>query len=190
MATQTAAYAPRLKRQYAEMISKELLKELGVNNINEVPRIEKVVINIGLGKAKDEKKLIEVGANTLSKITGQKPVATVAKRSIASFKLREGSRIGLKVTLRSDRMYEFVDRLINIVLPRLRDFHGVSGRSFDKQGNYNLGFGDQSVFPELSFEETSIAHGMQVTFIIRAKKPEHSRALLEKLGLPFAKEEK
>ena len=183
-------YESRLKSHYRDKLAGELLKELKLNNINEVPKLEKIIVNIGLGKAKDEKKLLEVGANTIRKITGQQPVETTAKQSIASFKLREGSKIGLKVTLRDERMYEFADRVINIVLPRLRDFHGVSGRSFDKQGNYNLGFTDQSVFPELTFEDTSTPHGLQIVFVVRSKKPDHSRLLLEKLGLPFAKEER
>jgi large subunit ribosomal protein L5 len=126
-------------------------------------------------------------ANTISKITGQQPIQTTARKSIASFKLREGNKIGLKVTLRGEKMYEFADRVINIVLPRLRDFHGVSAKAFDKQGNYSLGFTDQSVFPELSYEETATPHGMQLIFVINAKSPEHSRALLEAFGLPFQK---
>jgi large subunit ribosomal protein L5 len=133
---------------------------------------------------------MEVATNTLRKITGQHPVETVAKNSIAGFKLREGNKIGLKVTLRGDKMYEFADRLINVVLPRLRDFHGVSLKAFDRQGNYSLGLTDQSVFPELSFEETTTAHGLQVVFVINAKEPAHARPLLEKLGMPFEKENK
>jgi large subunit ribosomal protein L5 len=164
------------------------MSELGLKNINEVPKIEKVVLNIGLGRAKDDKKLLEVGANTLRKITGQQPVETVAKQSIASFKLREGNKIGLKVTLRDDRMYEFMDRFINIVLPRLRDFHGTSVKSFDKSGNYSIGISDQSVFPELTFEDTTTVHGLQVIFVIvSAKSSEQSMALLTKFGMPFEK---
>jgi large subunit ribosomal protein L5 len=126
----------------------------------------------------------------LRKITGQQPVETVAKNSIAGFKLREGNKIGLKVTLRADKMYEFMDRVINIVIPRLRDFHGVNPKAFDGQGNFAIGFTDQSVFPELSFEETTTAHGLQVIFVIRAQEKAHARALLEKFGLPFEKEDK
>lgn len=180
-----AKYEARLKRLYLDKYSKELKTELKLDNVFEVPRIEKIVVSAGLGRAKDEKRLMEVGANTLRKITGQQPVETAARKSIASFKLREGNKIGIKVTLRGERMYEFADRFINIVLPRLRDFHGVSSRSFDKQGNYSIGLTDQSVFPELSFEETSTSHGLQVIFNIKAKNPEHARALLEKFGLPF-----
>jgi large subunit ribosomal protein L5 len=180
-------YTPRLKTLYRESIRPELQKELGLANVNEVPLLEKIVINVGLGRAKDDKKLLEVAESTISKITGQKPVSTMARKSIASFKLREGNRIGMKVTLRDSRMYEFADRLINIVLPRLRDFHGVSAKAFDKQGNYAIGLTDQSVFPELTFEETSTAHGLQVVFVVKAKDPAQARALLEKFGLPFEK---
>ncbi len=133
---------------------------------------------------------MEVATNTLRKITGQHPVETLAKNSIAGFKLREGNKVGLKVTLRGDRMYEFTDRIITLVLPRLRDFHGVKASAFDGQGNYSLGFVDQSVFPELSFEETTTPHGLQVVFVINGKSKEHSRALLEKFGMPFEKEHK
>ncbi len=180
----------RLRIQYNTAIAKELQQELKLKNIHQVPKLEKVVINVGLGKAKDDKKVLETAANTLRKITGQQPVETLAKNSIAGFKLREGNKIGLKVTLRGERMYEFVDRLITIVLPRLRDFHGVSLKAFDKQGNYAIGFTDQSVFPELSFEETTTAHGLQVVFVINVKEREHARALLEKFGMPFEKEDK
>ncbi len=183
----TTNYVPRLKQEFNDKISKDLLKELGLKNINDVPRFEKIVINVGLGRAKDEKRLLEVASNTVRKITGQQPVTTIAKQSIASFKLREGNRIGVKATLRGDRMYEFADRLINIVMPRLRDFHGVSAGAFDKQGNYSVGLIDQSVFPELSYEDTATAHGLQAIFVIKSKSPEHSRALLEKFGMPFEK---
>ena len=133
---------------------------------------------------------MEIANNTIAKITGQKPVERISRMSIATFKLREGNKIGTMVTLRDDRMYEFMDRVINIVLPRLRDFHGVSNKSFDGQGNYSLGFTDQSVFPELSFEETSTPHGLQVNFVIESKDKEHAKALLEKFGMPFMKEGK
>jgi large subunit ribosomal protein L5 len=175
---------------YDEKLRVELKDELKLKNVHEVPRLEKIVLNVGLGQAKDDKKLMETAINTVKKVTGQSPVTTVAKKSIASFKLREGNKIGLKVTLRGERMYEFADRLINIVLPRLRDFHGTSVKAFDKSGNYSLGLVDQSVFPELSFEETSPAHGLQAIFVIRGKGPTHSRLLLEKLGMPFEKESK
>src|SRR5579864_2718255 len=157
MATATAKLVTtaRLKADYQGKLVKELQKELKLANVHEVPRLIKIVVNVGLGRAKDDKKAMEAATNTLRKITGQQPVETVAKKAIASFKLREGNKIGLKVTLRGDRMYEFMDRLIAIVLPRLRDFHGVKTGAFDKSGNYSIGLTDQSVFPELSFDETT-----------------------------------
>ena len=189
-AAKTTSTEARLKQLYKEKLVAELQKELKLDNVNQVPKLEKVVVNVGLGKAKDDKKLMTVATNTLRKITGQQPLETTARLSIASFKLREGNKIGLKATLRNDQMYEFVDRLINIVLPRLRDFHGVSAKAFDRQGNYSLGFTDQSAFPELSFEETTTPHGLQVIFVIKAHRPADSRALLEKFGMPFEKESK
>ncbi|HVW23448.1 MAG TPA: 50S ribosomal protein L5 [Candidatus Saccharimonadales bacterium] len=186
-ATSTAA---RLHTQYVATWAKELQKELDLKNPHEVPRLEKVVVNIGLGKANGDKRMMEVATNTLRKITGQMPIQTTAKNSIAGFKLREGNKIGLKVTLRGESMYEFVDRVITVVLPRLRDFHGVSAKAFDRQGNYSIGFTDQSVFPELTFEETTTAHGLQGVLVINAKEPAHARALLEKFGMPFEKENK
>lgn len=179
-----------LRAKYAEVFVPELEKELGLKNLHQLPKLKKIVLNVGLGRAKDDKKIIETAKNTLTKITGQAPVETFAKKSIAGFKLREGNMIGLKITLRGDKMYEFADRLINIVLPRLRDFHGVSNKAFDKAGNYSLGFNDQSVFPELSFEETTTVHGMQVVFVIDAHEKAHAKALLEKFGMPFEKENK
>ncbi len=177
-----APYQARLRHAYNDTYVTELEKDLELKNVNQVPRLEKIVVNVGLGKAKDDKKVIETANNTLTKITGQKPVQTYAKNSIAGFKLREGNMIGLKVTLRGDQMYEFMDRLINIVLPRLRDFHGVSNKAFDRQGNYSLGFIDQSVFPELTFDETTTTHGLQMTFVINSHEQAHSRALLENLA--------
>ncbi|HUP26124.1 MAG TPA: 50S ribosomal protein L5 [Candidatus Limnocylindrales bacterium] len=179
----------RLKVLYNQQYVKELIDELELTNPNQVPRLEKVVINVGLGKAKDDKKVLEAASNTLKKITGQQPVDTISKLSIAGFKLREGTKIGLKVTLRGEKMYEFTDRLINIVLPRLRDFHGVKIKAFDKSGNYSIGLTDQSVFPELTFEETTTPHGLQAVFVIRCQQPEHARALLTKFGMPFEKKE-
>lgn len=181
-------YIPRLKALYKDKYAKELRKELKLKNIHEVPKLEKIIINVGLGRAKEDKRLLEVATNTLRKITGQQPITTTAKASIAAFKLREGTPIGLKVSLRGDRMYEFADRLINLVLPRLRDFHGVKPDSFDPEGNYSLGLPDQSAFPELTFEDTATPHGLQIVFVISSYGPEHSRALLEKFGLPFEKE--
>ena len=185
-----ATVRPRLRELYVREIVPALENELGVVNVHQVPRVEKIIVNVGLGGAKDDKKLMEVATNTLRKITGQQPIETTAKKSIATFKLREGNKIGLRVTLRGDRMYEFLDRLITIVLPRLRDFHGVSARAFDRQGNYSLGLTDQSVFPELTFEETTTAHGMQAVMVIRCQEPAHARSLLEKFGMPFEKSDK
>ncbi|HUD06891.1 MAG TPA: 50S ribosomal protein L5 [Candidatus Saccharimonadales bacterium] len=178
---------PRLKQLYQEKLRAEIKSELGLSNINEVPKLQKVIVNIGVGRAKDDKRFIDTATNTLRKVTGQQPIQTKAKKSIATFKLREGNVIGLKATLRGDRMYEFTDRLISLVLPRLRDFHGVSNQAFDKSGNFSIGLSDQSVFPELSFEETTTSHGLQAVFVIDSVKPEHSKVLLEKLGMPFEK---
>lgn len=192
MATKTVekTMLPRLKKQYLDTLGPELMKELELKNFNQLPKLEKIVLNVGLGRAKDDKQMFEVATNTLTKITGQKPIETYAKLSIATFKLREGNKIGLKVTLRGDRMYEFMDRLINIVLPRLRDFHGVKLSAFDKQGNYSIGIPEQSIFPELSFEETTKPHGMQIIFVAKAEKREDVKALLTKFGMPFEKEAK
>ncbi len=193
MVTTTKSSTPahaRLRTLYKEQFADELQKELGLSNINQVPKLEKIVINVGLGKAKDDKRVMEAAINTLRKITGQEPIQTVAKNSIAGFKLREGNVIGLKVTLHGDHMYEFLDRLINIVMPRLRDFHGVSNKSFDKQGNYSIGLVDQSVFPELTFEETTTAHGLQAVLVTNAQEVAHAKALLTKFGMPFEKEGK
>lgn len=189
-ATKEVKYTPRLQAQYSDKFAAELQKELALANAQQVPKLEKIVLNIGLGRAKDDKKVIETAKNTLRKITGQEPLETVAKNSIAGFKLREGNMIGLKVTLRGAKMYEFMDRFINIVLPRLRDFHGVSAKAFDKQGNYSVGMTDQSVFPELTFDETTTTHGLQAVFVIKAQETAHARALLTKFGMPFEKESK
>lgn len=180
-------YVARLKSEYVKTYAAELQKELELSNPMQVPKLEKIVLNIGLGRAKDDKKMIEVATNTLRKITGQQPIETTARLSIANFKLREGNKIGLKVTLRGDQMYEFMDRLINIVLPRLRDFHGVSAKAFDKSGNYSIGMNDQSVFPELTFDETTTVHGLQAVFVIKCEEQAHARALLEKFSMPFEK---
>jgi large subunit ribosomal protein L5 len=187
---QKATTTARLREQYNSKFAQELKKELGLANAHQVPKLEKITLNVGLGKAKDDKKVIEAARNTLIKITGQQPIETIAKLSIAGFKLREGNKIGLKVTLRGDRMYEFMDRLITVVLPRLRDFHGVKATAFDRQGNFSLGMVDQSVFPELTFDETTTAHGLQAVFTIKCQETAHAKALLEKFGMPFEKEAK
>lgn len=181
--------APRLKALYNQTFTKELQAELGLSNINEVPKLEKIIVSVGIGKNKDDKRHYEVVRNTVTKITGQSPIDRMAKKSIAGFKIRAGmNRVGLSVTLRGARMYEFLDRLINISLPRVRDFHGVSNKAFDKAGNYNLGVVEQSIFPELSFEETQHVHGLQVTFVMKNGNKEASKALLVKFGMPFEKE--
>jgi len=189
MAKLATITAPRLKALYSTQYNKELQAELGLSNINEVPKLEKIVVSVGIGKNKDDKRHYEVVRNTVTKITGQHPVDRMAKKSIAGFKIRAGmNRVGLSVTLRGARMYEFLDRLVNVALPRVRDFHGVGAKGFDKSGNYNLGIVDQSIFAELSFEETQHIHGLQVTFVIKAGSKANSRALLEKFGVPFEKE--
>ena len=189
MAKTTTVAAPRLKALYNDRVVKELQAELGLTNVHQVPKLEKITVSVGTGKKKDDKRHLETVKNTLTKVTGQKPVERLAKKSIATFKIRAamGAPVGVSVTLRGARMYEFLDRLVNVGLPRVRDFHGV-GKKFDRGGNYNLGITDQSIFPELTFEETQVIHGMQVTFVIKNQEAAHSRALLEKFGLPFEKE--
>ncbi len=188
MATKAATLStPRLKALYNDTFVKELQAELDLENVHQVPKLEKIVVSVGIGKNKDDKRYYETVRTTLTKITGQAPVDRMAKKSIATFKIRAGlNRVGISVTLRDKRMYEFLDRLVSIALPRVRDFHGV-GLKFDKEGNYNLGIVDQSIFPELTFEETQVLHGLQVTFRISGGSPENSRKLLEKFGLPFEK---
>lgn len=184
----TTVPTPRLKALYKEKYVKELQAELALANVHQVPKLEKITVSVGIGKNKDDKRYYEVVKNTLTKITGQLPVDRMAKKSIATFKIRAGmNRVGISVTLRGARMYEFLDRLANVALPRVRDFHGIKAK-FDKGGNYNLGIVEQSVFPELTFEETQVLHGLQVTFTIDNEDAAHSRALLEKFGLPFEKE--
>lgn len=185
--TQTSS-APRLKAAYMDTIRKELKKELPLENIHQAPQLEKIIVSSGIGKHKDDKRFHEIVTNTLTKITGQKPVDRMAKKSIAGFKIRAGmNRVGVSVTLRGARMYEFLDRLTNVALPRVRDFHGVKRKGFDRQGNYSLGIVEQSIFPELGFEDTQILHGLQVTFVCKTSSAVHSRALLEKFGIPFEK---
>ena len=185
----STVYVPRLKTLYKYQITKELQSELELTNIHQVPKLEKIIVSVGTGKKKDDKRFQELVKTTLTKITGQAPVERLAKKSIATFKIRAkmGAPVGTTVTLRGDRMYEFLDRLANVALPRVRDFHGVGAKGFDKGGNYNLGITEQSIFPELTFEETQILHGLQVTFVIKNEDEAHSRALLEKFGIPFEK---
>ena len=182
-------YTPRLKEEYEKTIKKNLEKELKLENINQVPKLEKVIVSCGVGKKRDDKRFTETVELTLSKITGQATTSRLAKKSIATFKIRKGmgAPIGYLVTLRNDKMYEFVDRLINIALPHVRDFHGVSRKSFDKQGNYSLGLREQTVFPEITFEDAGVLHGLEVTFIIKNGSKEGSIKLLEAFGMPFEK---
>lgn len=181
----------RLKAQYKAELVPRLQKDLGLKNVHQVPKLEKIVLNVGLGKHKDDKHYHEVVVKTLRKITGQQPIDRMAKKSIATFKIRRGmNRIGVSVTLRDARMYEFLDRLVNAVLPRVRDFHGVKPKAFDKDGNYSIGITDQSVFPELGFEDTTTLHGLQINFVISAGETAHARALLEAFGMPFEKEKR
>lgn len=188
-ATTTKPYSARLKNLYYKEVRTQLKKELGLINIFEAPSLTKIVLNVGYGRSKEDNRVKEIVRNTLAKITGQLPIDTAAKASIAGFKLREGQVIGAKVTLRGDRMYEFLDRLINIVLPRVRDFRGMPAGSFDSMGNYSMGLAEQSVFPELSFDETAVLHGIQITMTIKNGSPAASQALLAALGMPFKKEQ-
>jgi large subunit ribosomal protein L5 len=193
MATKTAVATstPRLKRLYREELVANLQKELGLSNPYQVPRLEKMVLNVGIGKHKDDKHYHEVVVNTLRKATGQQPVDRMARKSIATFKIRAGmNRIGVSLTLRDNRMYEFLDRLINVSLPRVRDFHGVARKGFDQSGNYSLGITEQSIFPELNFEDTQLLHGLQINFVIKTADKAHAEALLRAFGMPFEKEEK
>lgn len=180
-----AARPARLRLRYREEVIPALMKEFGYKNPMQVPRIEKVVVNMGLGEAIANAKLLDGAVDQLAAITGQKPVVTRARKSIANFKLREGQSIGAMVTLRSHRMYEFLDRLMNIALPRVRDFKGVSGKAFDGAGNYTLGVREQIIFPEINYDKIEKIKGMNITIVTSAKNDEEGRALLRLLGMPF-----
>lgn len=175
----------RLRHKYIQELRPALQKELGLTNVMAVPRLEKVVINMGVGEATQNAKVLDPAVNELGQITGQKPVVTRAKKSIAAFKVRAGQSIGAMVTLRGDRMYEFFDRLVNIVLPRVRDFRGVSTKSFDGRGNFTLGLHDQLIFPEISYEKVDKLKGMNVTIVTTAANDNQARTLLKHLGMPF-----
>ena len=187
-----ANYTPRLKDLYQKEGVKKLQKELGLENVNQVPKLEKVVVSCGVGKKREDKHYTETVALTLEKITGQHATSRLAKKSIATFKIRKGmgAPIGYLSTLRGAKMYEFVDRLINVALPHVRDFHGVKRSGFDQQGNYSLGITEQTVFPEITFEDASVLHGLEITFIIKNGSKEGSTKLLELFGMPFEKEAK
>ena len=177
-----------LKERYQKEIVPVLFKELKLGNVMEVPRINKVVVNIGVGEALDNAKALEAAVGDLVKITGQKPIITKARKSIANFKLREGRQIGVKVTLRGERMWAFLDRLMNIGLPRVRDFRGISPNAFDGRGNYTLGLREQLVFPEIEYDKIDKLRGLEISIVTSAKTDEHARKLLELLGMPFRKE--
>jgi len=177
--------AARLKERYTKEIAPALAKEFNITNPMATPRLEKIVINMGLGEAIANSKIIDTAADELSSISGQRPVTTKAKKSIASFKLREGMPIGTMVTLRGDRMYEFLDRFVSVALPRVRDFRGVSPKAFDGRGNYTLGIRDQLIFPEIDFNKVDKTRGMNISIVTTAKNDEQARALLKALGMPF-----
>jgi len=177
----------RMKVMYQNEVVPSLMKSLDLTNVMQAPRIEKVVLNIGLGETKDNPKALDAATRDLETITGQKPIVTKAKKSIANFKLREGSEIGAKVTLRGDRMWSFLDRLMNVVLPRVRDFRGISPNAFDGRGNYTLGLREQLIFPEIDYDSIDKVRGMEVTIVTTAQTDEQARALLKMLGMPFRK---
>ncbi len=178
-------YQPRLAQEYETKVVEALKKRFNYKNAMQVPRLRRIVVNIGLGDAVGNPKLIDAAVNELTAITGQKPVVTRAKKSIAGFKLREGMPIGVMVTLRRDRMWEFMDRLVSLALPRVRDFRGISRKAFDGAGNYTLGLKEQTVFPEIDFDKVDAARGMNITFVTTAETNEEGRELLAQLGMPF-----
>ena len=179
---------PRLKEDYSNKIVKELKDKLGLTNIMQVPTLEKIVISRGVGAAVSDKKLIDYAVEELTLISGQKAIATLSKKDVASFKLRKGTPIGAKVTLRGDRMYEFLDKLITIALPRVRDFQGIKADGFDGRGNYNLGIKEQIIFPEINFDKVNKISGMDITFVTNTNSNKEAKALLTDLGLPFKKQ--
>ena len=180
-------YVPRIKVIYQEKVVPGMMKEFGYKNPMQVPRIERIVLNVGMGEAVQNVKLLESAAAELEQITGQKPVLTRAKKAIAGFKLREGIPIGAKVTLRGTRMLEFLDRLVSVSLPRIRDFRGVSPKAFDGRGNYTLGLKEQLTFPEIKYDDVASIHGMDITFVTSAKRNDEAKSLLAHLGMPFRK---
>src|ERR1700678_3586194 len=184
-AQHSAKERPRLRSKFEKEVAPVLLKELELTNTMAVPRLNKIVVNMGMGEATQNSKVMDPAVNELGQITGQKPIITKAKKSIAAFKVREGQAIGTMVTLRGDRMYEFFDRLVSIVLPRVRDFKGVSTKSFDGRGNYTIGLHDQLIFPEISYEKVDKLKGMNVTIVTTAANDNQARSLLKHLGMPF-----
>ena len=178
---------PTLKDKYKNEVAPALMSKFGYKSVMEIPRLEKIIVNVGVGEAKENAKVLEAVVSDVAAITGQKPVITKAKKSIANFKLREGMPIGVKVTLRQDRMWEFVDRLFNIALPRVRDFRGINPDGFDGRGNYSLGVKEQLIFPEIEYDKIDKIRGMNIAFVTTAKTDEEGRELLSQLGAPFAK---
>jgi large subunit ribosomal protein L5 len=183
----TESAAPRLKTRYFEEIRPTLVNDLKYANVMQAPRLEKIVVNIGIGEASQNSKALDAATGDLQAITGQKPIVRKAKKSIAQFRLREGMDVGLMVTLRGNRMYEFLDRLVNAALPRLRDFQGVPTRSFDGRGNYSMGLREQLVFPEIDYDKIDKLRGLEITMVTSARTDQEGRRLLELLGVPFAK---
>lgn len=177
----------RFKEKYQNDVAKALMEKFGYKSVMEIPKIEKVVINMGLGDGKDNPKVIKIAVDELATIAGQAPVVTKAKKSVANFKVREGMSVGAKVTLRGERMYEFIDRFITIALPRVRDFRGVNANSFDGRGNYTLGIKEQLIFPEINIDKVETVRGMDITFVTTAKTDEEARELLKLMGMPFTK---
>ena len=177
--------AVRMQEKYQKEVVGELMKKFNLKSKMEVPRLSKIVINMGVGKAHEDIKILESAMEDLTTISGQKPVITRAKKAVANFKIRRGVPIGCKVTLRKERMYDFFDRLVNITLPRIRDFRGVSGNAFDKQGNYTLGISEQSIFPEINIDRIKNVQGMDIVIVVKAKNKEQSKELLRMLGMPF-----
>ncbi len=176
----------RLKNKYVAEVMPALQQKFGYKNVNQVPKVEKIVINMGLGDCKDNAKGLEAAVGDLKTISGQKPIVTKAKKSVANFKLREGMNVGAKVTLRGERMYQFYDKLVNIALPRVRDFHGVSVKAFDGRGNYALGIREQLLFPEIEYDKVEKIRGMEMIIVTTAKTDEEARELLRLMGMPFA----
>lgn len=181
------AYVPRLKQEYKERVISSLTEEFSYSNVMEVPKLQKIVVSRGVGAAVADKKLIDHAVDELTAITGQKAVATISKKDVASFKLRKGMPIGAKVTLRGERMYEFLDRLITSALPRVRDFNGIKANGFDGRGNYNLGVTEQIIFPEIDIDKVNRINGMDITFVTSANTDKEAKSLLTELGLPFKK---
>lgn len=177
----------RLTGKYKNEVAKQLMEKFGYNNVMQIPKLEKIVINMGLGSGKDNPKVIKAAVDELATITGQAPVVTKAKKSVANFKVREGMSVGAKVTLRGERMYEFLDRFVTISLPRVRDFRGVNPNSFDGRGNYTLGIKEQLIFPEINIDQVETVRGMDITFVTTAATDEEARELLKLMGMPFSK---